>query len=374
MQTVSLLDLYYHRLDKYGLSKDSKQIQIIQALQSLYDQLSRQNKPHNNQLSKWFAKLRKSPASPAVKGIYLWGNVGCGKTFLLDLFFEHIPLEKKQRLHFHRFMNEIHTQLNKIKDQSDPLAVIAETWGENTRLLYLDEFYVADIGDAMIIAELIKNLFAQGITLIASSNCHPGNLYANGLQRQRFLPTIDLITQHMEIIHLDSSCDYRLRLLTQKGLYNILSEQTAETTMAESFEQLATTAPIQNGFLNINGRNVQTIRNSGNIAWFNFNDICGDTRATQDYLEIAHCYQMIMVSGIPVFYEQDDLARRFINMIDTFYDNHVIFICSAETQAHQLYKKGRLALDFQRTASRLAEMHSRSYLTQGHLIAHEKTN
>ena len=366
----SLLHLYHLHLEKYNLSPDALQIQVLSDLQDLYDQFSipkkRKQKPFN-----LFSKLNSKKTRAISLGTYLWGSVGCGKTFVLNLFFESVPTTRKKRIHFHQFMCEVHNQL---KQQENRIELIARLWKKQFDLLYLDEFYVADIGDAMILANLIEQLFAQGIILITNSNSQPEDLYLNGLQRQRFLPTIELLNKHLQVIHLDSGHDYRLHLLARGGLYNTPANAATENLIQNTFNQLSMGGETQNELIEINKRQVKTMRKSGNIVLFAFNELCGFGRATKDYIEISLCYQTIMVAGIPVFSDNDDLARRFINMIDTFYDNRVIFLCTADAEPNQLYQGGKLQRDFQRTAGRLFEMQSESYLAHGHYNTNEKTN
>ena len=362
----SLAEAYQKHLAEHGFNPNPAQEMLVARLQILLESLAELDKPRNGffNLRRYFGKKRQSVSS--VKGIYVWGDVGCGKTFLLNLLFRHLPIEHKTRIHFHEFMREIHTALAQTGNTRDPLAKIAKDMAKRMRLLYLDEFHVTDIGDAMILGELLKQLLENGVVMAMSSNSVPSDLYRDGLQRQRFLPAISLIEKHLEVFELHTGCDYRLQFLSKTKLYNTPADAAAERVMTDNFHQLITDSVENNAQLQINGHNIPARRRAGGVIWFDFAAICGGPRSSTDYLEIAQCYETVLVSEIPFFEEQDDLARRFINMIDTFYDCNVRFIASAAAAPDQLYRRGRLAREFRRTTSRLIEMRSSGYITQAH--------
>ena len=360
----SLIKAYKQYLLEHNFNADSSQETLIMHLQKLLDQTNKHsNSSRKNLLHFW---RKKSNNIPSVQGIYVWGNVGGGKTFLLDLFFQNLLIKDKKHLHFHEFMREIHHRLSAMTDTRNPLEKIAHRFAQNIRFLYLDEFHIIDIGDAMILGDLLKHLLNQGVKLALTSNFSPPELYKNGLQRQRFLPAIALIENYLEVFELKSYCDYRLKFFKKNTLYNTPVNKESERIMANRFKQLITDIAKEDVQLNINDYSIQSKRIAGGVVWFDFDTICGGPRSVADYLEIAKCYQTILISGIPLFKDQDDLARRFINMIDIFYDHRVRFIASAEDMPKRLYLQGRLKEEFRRTASRLIEMQSPNYITQSH--------
>ncbi len=369
MQPSSLNRAYRRHLTAHGFDADPAQEALIVRLQRLLDKLSELDERRRGwwfpNLRRYWKKKRDSNAA-SVRGVYVWGDVGGGKTFLLNLFFRHLPIERKTRMHFHQFMRETHGLLAEIKNTANPLEKIARDFTGHTQLLYLDEFHVADIGDAMILGELLKHLIDHGVVPVMTSNCAPPELYRNGLQRQRFLPAIALIEKHLDVFELGARCDYRLQFLSKTNLYNVPANKASERIMENNFYQLITDRAEQGVRLRVNGHDVPVRRRAGGVVWFNFDAICGGPRSPADYLEIARCHETVLVSDIPSFTDQDNLARRFINMIDTFYDCRVRFIASAADAPEHLYRQGRLARGFRRTASRLTEMQSSAYLAQMH--------
>ncbi len=317
--------------------------------------------------SNLFSRLFGRDQTAPVRGLYLWGNVGRGKTLLVDMFFACLPFPEKLRVHFHTFMRQIHQRLKKLRDQRDPLEIIAHSMAAEHRLICLDEFHVGDITDAMILGNLIEALFAAGVTLIATSNEAPDDLYHGGLQRERFLPAIDLIKTSMQISELNSDVDYRLRALERAEIYHVPLDAAATVSLRTSFDRLAPEPGCDGARIEVNGRQLTTMRHADGIVWFEFNEICGGPRAAADYIEIARCYQTVMVSDIPRMDEfNNDAARRLVNMIDEFYDRNVKFICSADVAPDELYTGKRVAKLFRRTASRLVEMQSHDYLARAH--------
>ncbi len=331
-----------------------------------------------------FDALRGKKAQ-APRGLYLWGGVGRGKTFLIDLFFDALPMKDvaatshtdtegttvasggKRRTHFHRFMREVHAQLRAHAGQSDPLATIARAWGRDLRVLVLDEFFVNDIGDAMLLGRLLDRLFAEGVTLITTSNTEPKNLYKDGLQRAGFLPAIAQIEQHCKVLHLDSAHDYRLRALTRSPVYRAPLDAASEEWLSQRWHELTATCPHEQGPLVIEGREIPVRALAEGHAWFDFAALCEGPRAASDYIEIATECHTVLVGGIPLFDgRNDDPARRFVHLIDELYDRHVNLVCTAAAQPPALYSGNKLAHAFERTASRLIEMQSAEYLALEH--------
>ena len=316
--------------------------------------------------TRWWQRLR---TTPPVRGLYLYGSVGRGKTFLVDLFFASLPFEAKLRRHFHRFMQEIHAELNKLKGHEDPLVAVAAHFAAQARVFCLDEFFVSDIGDAMILGNLLKHLFARGVTLVTTSNIVPEELYKNGLQRERFLPAIELLENHCAIVGLDAHQDYRLRSLTQAGVYFTPLGEAAERALAECFERIAPEPPLIAAAVEINGRDIPLIRSSDGAIWFEFAALCDGPRAVADYIEIGQSFHTVLISNVPQFVDfsaSEDAARRFVNLVDEFYDRGVNLVLSAAAPINELYRGKRLQFEFARTESRLIEMQSRDYLASGH--------
>ena len=306
-------------------------------------------------------------APEAVRGLYLWGGVGRGKTFLIDLFFDGLPIAAKRRTHFHRFMREVHAQLRAHAGERDPIAAIAKQWRATLRVLVLDEFFVADIGDAMLLARLLERLFSEGVVLVTSSNIAPSGLYQDGLQRARFLPAIALVEQHCAVVHLDSPHDYRLRALTKSPVYRTPLDAQSDAWLATRWDELSRGSPHEAGPLVVDGRAVPVRDLAEGEAWFDFAALCEGPRGTADYIEIAREFHTVLLGGIPrMDGQRDDAARRFVHLIDELYDRHVNLVCTADATPPALYEGTRLAAAFERTSSRLIEMQSAEYLTLEH--------
>nr|WP_221301451.1 cell division protein ZapE [Pseudoxanthomonas broegbernensis] len=313
------------------------------------------------------ARLGLGGPPPAVKGLYLWGGVGRGKTFLVDLFYEGLPIEQKRRTHFHRFMRGIHEQLRQHAGQTDPLAKIARQWRGGLRVLVLDEFFVTDIGDAMLLGRLLQRLFAEGVTLVTTSNTAPQNLYKDGLQRERFLPAIAQLREHCVELAADGREDYRLRALTRSPVYRAPLDEGGEGWLAERWQALAGGIPARAGSIQIEGRRIAVRGRGRGAAWFDFAELCEGPRSAADYIEIAREFQIVLLGGIPRFDAgNEDAARRFVNLIDELYDRQVTLVCTAAAAPVALYDGHRLAGAFERTASRLIEMRSAEYLARTH--------
>jgi len=318
--------------------------------------------PRRGLLGNLFGKKAQAP-----QGLYLWGGVGRGKTFLIDLFYDSLPFEQKRRTHFHRFMREVHARLRVHAGQSDPLATIAREWVRDLRVLVLDEFFVNDIGDAMLLGRLMERLFAEGVTLVTTSNTEPKNLYRDGLQRASFLPAIAQIERHCRVLHLDSAQDYRLRALTRSPVYRAPLDDASDAWLAERWHELTATCPREDGPLVIEGREIPVRELAEGHAWFDFAALCEGPRAASDYIEIATEYHTVLVGGIPLFDgRNDDPARRFVHLIDELYDRHVNLVCTAAAAPPALYTGKKLAHAFERTASRLIEMQSAEFLSLEH--------
>lgn len=302
-----------------------------------------------------------------VRGLYLWGGVGRGKTFLVDLFYDGLPLTQKRRTHFHRFMRGVHEQLRLHAGQADPLAKIAREWRGSLRVLVLDEFFVTDIGDAMLLGRLLERLFAEGVTLVTTSNTAPQNLYRDGLQRERFLPAIAQLREHCVELAADGREDYRLRALTRSPVYRAPLDDGSEAWLGERWKALAGQAPAARTPLEVEGRTITARAAAAGVAWFDFAELCEGPRSTADYIEIAREFQIVLLGGIPRFDAgNEDAARRFVNLIDELYDRQVTVVATADAAPVALYEGSRLAGAFERTASRLIEMQSAEYLARTH--------
>ena len=312
---------------------------------------------------------RKRPPEPiqVVTGAYLWGGVGRGKTHLMNAFHETLSVPKL-RIHFHRFMQRIHGELASIKHTERPLSVIAERLASETRVLCLDEFHVSDIGDAMLLGGLLEALFRNQVALVTTSNVEPDLLYKDGLQRARFVPAIELIKQHTEVIHVDGNDDYRLRALERAEIYHAPLDDDATGSLARSFESLGAENEESGGEIEVLGRPIPTVRRAEGVVWFDFAALCDGPRSASDYIEIARLYHTVFVSNVPIISPPErDRVQRLISLVDEFYDRNVNLIVSAEAAPDALYPEGIKRFEFERTVSRLEEMQSREYLARKHL-------
>lgn len=349
---------YAQDLRRPGFVADPAQAAAVEALQAVYEALLA--RPPKRRLG----RLRWPP----VDGLYLWGGVGRGKTWLMDAFHEALPFTRKRRTHFHRFMLEVHARRQQHRDEQDPIARVAEDLAARTRVLCFDEFFVSDIADAMILGRLTEVLFDHGVTLVATSNVPPERLYQDGLQRERFLPAIARLQAHCKVLHLDSPTDYRLRALTQAEIYHHPSDAAAETNLSAWFAALAPEPGVADTELTLDGRPVRTRRLAEGVAWFDFAPLCATARSAADYIELARTHHTVLLSRVPrLTAEDEDAARRFITLVDELYDHAVKLILAAEVPREQLYAGKRLAFEFQRTQSRLQEMQSQEYLARPHL-------
>ena len=347
---------------------DASQRQALARLEDLRRRvLARQTRQSLLQRGLRLLPGKPRPVAP-LRGLYLWGGVGRGKTFLVDEFFAELPIREKRREHFHRFMQDVHAGLKRHRDLPSPLGHVAAGIAEQARLLCIDEFVVGDVADAMILATLLDALFARGVTFVATSNLPASELYRGGLQRARFLPAIALIERHCKVMELDGGVDYRLRQLEAAQLFLGSSLPDAESRLAVEFERLADGPGEKNVRVQVDGRAVRARREAEDLVWFDFRELCEGPRSTADYIEIARCYHTVFVSRVPVMdAASEDAARRFISMVDEFYDRGVKLILSASAPAlEQLYQGERLAFDYRRTTSRLHEMQGRRYLAKPH--------
>ncbi len=358
--TASPQKRYQALLDSGKFSADETQATAVALLEQRYQQIiSAQTIPG------W--KFWRQPE--AIPGLYLWGGVGRGKTWLMDLFYECLPAGvNKRRVHFHRLMGEVHERLRTLGEGRDPLPRLADEIADHAHVLCFDEFFVSDIGDAMLLAGLLKRLFERRVLLIATSNVHPDELYKDGLQRARFMPSIELLQQHCEIYHLSAEQDYRLRKLERARLYHYPLDEQACQGLLKIFEEVVPGAWHHGKPLRINGRGIETLRIANSVAWFEFAPLCRQARSVDDYIELARRFATVIIEAVPAMSDDDnDASRRFINLVDTFYDRQVKLVLSAEVELSQLYTGARLSFEFQRTQSRLQEMQSKDYLSRPHL-------
>lgn len=361
------LERYQADLKRPDFFHDPAQENAVRHLQRLYDDLVAAE--HQIKLAGLFGRLLGKKRQGPIKGLYFWGGVGRGKTYLVDTFYDALPFKEKMRTHFHRFMKRVHEELQTLEGEKNPLTIIAKRFAKEARVICFDEFFVSDITDAMILATLLEELFKNGVTLVATSNIVPDGLYKDGLQRARFLPAIKLLKENTEIVNVDSGIDYRLRALEQAELYHCPLSAEAERSMEESFRSLLTENCVvkENEVLMIENREIRALKVANDVAWFEFRELCDGPRSQNDYIDLAKIFDAVLISGVEQMnVSTDDIARRFINLVDEFYDCNVKLILSAEVELKDLYAGGRLEFEFQRTLSRLLEMQSHEYLTRPH--------
>ncbi|HHI76129.1 MAG TPA: cell division protein ZapE [Gammaproteobacteria bacterium] len=350
---------YQEALRADGYSEDPHQLPVVDALQRLGDRLAQ---PAPGPLSRWLG-----PRRPPPRGLYLWGGVGRGKTWLMDLFFQAVPEPRKRRIHFHRFMQQVHERLRDLR-QRDPLRRVAREMAREARLLCLDEFHVTDIGDAMILAGLLQALLEAGVVLVTTANVPPRELYRDGIQRAGFLPAIALLEERLEVVALGGGRDYRREVLRGAPVYHVPADAAAEAAMQAEFDRLAGGMPVSSdGELRVNGRAIAYRRRADGLAWFDFEALCGPPRSRQDYIALARTHHTLFLSDLPTMGAgRDDRTRRFIFLVDELYDRRVKLVVSAAAPPGRLYRGERLAFEFQRTASRLLEMQGEDYLGSPH--------
>ncbi|MFT4580422.1 MAG: cell division protein ZapE [Gammaproteobacteria bacterium] len=364
---LSPRERYERDIETAALLPDSAQAQAIEHMERLYRDLANVTPAKPGGLLNKVLRMKKANREP-IRGIYLWGRVGRGKTYIVDTFFDCLTTQRKLRIHFHSFMRKIHTELKQLNRESDPLAAVARQWAREFDVLCLDEFHVGDITDAMILGNLLRALFDNGVSLITTSNEAPKELYQDGLQRQQFLPAIALLEKHLEVFELAGELDYRLRALEQAGIYYTPHSDDVVSHLRQRFIDIAPSRGEAGGSVDIDGRPIPTIRRAEGIVWFDFQTLCGGARSTGDYIEIALCHHTIVLSDVPIMdKDASDAARRFINLIDELYDRNVKLIVSAAADAEKLYAGSRLTAPFKRTVSRLTEMQSHEYLARPHI-------
>ena len=367
--------IYQNAINQEGFTSDPVQAQAVQLTQQLYELLIEQSQRTytDNFLERMARHLRQripflsSPA--AIRGLYFWGGVGRGKSWLMDSFFNTLPFTEKRRIHFHPFMEEIHEQLKNLPRTPDPLLILARQMAEQYQVLCIDEFHVQDITDAMLLAGLLHALFSYGVVLITTSNIAPDDLYKNGLQRERFLPAIQLIKEHTRVFELNSATDYRDMVLAKEGCFHIPLNAHNEDMMLQHYIKLSNHAPVEAQSIKINKRVINTVAfnqpskaHPDSVIWFEFDELCNTARSNSDYQRISEMFEHILIANIyPMDEQKDSVAKRFMHLIDALYDNHRCLVLSAEVEPEELYSGRLLKMSFQRTVSRLKEMRSKLY-------------
>lgn len=355
-----MIRAFRQALEARGITADEAQQRAAERLQRFYDELVAFKAARRTRLR----KLLFHPPLP--RGVWFWGGVGRGKSFLMDCFFSAVPYRRKRRVHFHAFMREVHEWLRRYKDLPDPLACVIREIARETRLMCFDEFHVSDIADAMILGRLMQGLFDAGVVFCITSNYPPSGLYPNGLQRERFLPAIRLLEERLDVIEVDVGIDYRLQALAAAPVYLLPEDGDAHERLMRIFERIAHgkghTRPLV-----MAGREIPVIHRAPGVVWFDFQTLCGGPRSQNDYLDLAHRFHTVFVSGVPrMGPEMADAARRFTWLVDVLYDHRVKLVIAAEVPAEALYREGAQAHEFVRTVSRLVEMRSHEYLALPH--------
>jgi cell division protein ZapE len=353
---MNVREQYQHALTERGFMADDAQRAAVERLQRAYDEWVAFKSQRSNKLKRLIVR----PEVP--RGIYMWGGVGRGKSFLMDSFYSVVPLVRKTRLHFHEFMRGVHRQLDELKGVADPLDEVARRIAKKYRLICFDEFHVSDIADAMILYNLLKALFDNGVSFVMTSNYRPDLLYPDGLHRDRILPAIQLLQGKLDVLNVDAGNDYRKRALEQVHAYHTPLGAQADKALRHAFAGIAETAD-EDPRLHIEAREIKSLRRAGGIIWFDFATLCGGPRSQNDYLEIASRFHTVVLSGVPrMSAAMSSEARRFTWLIDVFYDHKVKLLMSAEVEPDQLYTEGTLANEFHRTVSRIIEMQSAEYM------------
>jgi len=354
--SVSVLRAYEAELVAKGFQSDPAQLRAVQALERCAQEWAVYKSRRSNRLK----KMINRPEIP--KGVYMFGGVGRGKSFLMDCFFNAVPLKRKVRLHFHEFMREVHRELAVLQGTQNPLDVLGARIAKRYKLICFDEFHVADITDAMILHRLLVALFENGVGFVTTSNFEPDGLYPNGLHRDRILPAIALLNQRMEVINVDNGTDYRRRTLENAKLYHTPLGEQADAEMSKMFDQLAEIHD-EDPVLHIEAREIRARRKAGGVVWLDFRELCGGPRSQNDYLEIANQFHTVLLSNVPHLpVSMASPARRFTWLVDVLYDRRVKLVISAAVPPEELYTDGPLAHEFPRTVSRLNEMQSKEFL------------
>ncbi|NYT81897.1 cell division protein ZapE [Alcaligenaceae bacterium] len=353
---MNVREYYSKALEDRGYQPDEAQLHAIDRLQAYFDDWIEFKKAR----ASTFRKLFKRPDVP--RGVYMWGGVGRGKSFLMDAFYLTVPVKRKTRVHFHEFMRSVHKELDDVRGQQDPLDEVARRIAKRYRLICFDEFHVSDVADAMILYRLLFRLFEYGTSFVMTSNYEPSTLYPDGLHRDRILPAIKLIQERMDIMNVDVGTDYRRRTLEQVRMYLTPISADTQAELQQAFDRLLDTAPLK-PVLTVENRELKAVALGGNIVWFDFATLCGGPRSQNDYLDLASRFQTVILSDVPrMGPRQASEARRFTWLIDVFYDHKVKLIMSAECDPEELYTQGPMSNEFHRTVSRILEMQSREYL------------
>lgn len=353
---MNVREFYEHALAQRGYHSDEAQRGAVERLQQAYDEWVAYKSQRSNKLK----RLISRPEVP--RGVYMWGGVGRGKSFLMDSFYSVVPVVRKTRLHFHEFMREVHRQLDALKGVADPLNEVAHRVAKKYRLICFDEFHVSDIADAMILHNLLKALFENGVSFIMTSNYVPDALYPDGLHRDRILPAINLLKERLDIFNVDAGQDYRKRALQQVAAYHTPLGAVADKALRDAFANIAETAD-EDPRIHIEAREIRALRRAGGAIWFDFATLCGGPRSQNDYLEIASRFHTVVLSSVPrMSAAMSSEARRFTWLVDVLYDHKVKLLMSAEVPPDQLYTEGMLANEFHRTVSRIIEMQSTEYM------------
>ena len=355
-ERADVMTLYKRSLAKRGFVSDASQWRAVERLQRLYEEWSAYKARRRTALRRMLIK------PPLPKGVYLWGSVGRGKSFLMDSFYLCLPLVRKRRVHFHHFMSEIHRELNELKGIPDPIAALAERTAKRYRLICFDEFHVSDIADAMILGRFLEQVMDRGVEFVMTSNYHPDRLYPNGLQRERFLPTIELLKNRLDVLEVDNGTDYRRLKMERVKVYHSPLGPESERDMARVFSELADVEEEHHP-LDVEGRRIPYRKRAGGLVWFDFAALCGGHRSYADYVDLTKRFHTALLSGVPRMSPKNaDAARRFTWLVDVFYDARVKLVISAEAPPHELYVEGVNSAEFARTESRLIEMQSKEYL------------
>ena len=353
---MNVVEFYQHALDERGFTADDAQFAAVARLQVAFDEWL----AYKNRRSSKIMRMISPPEIP--RGVYMWGGVGRGKSFLMDSFYSVVPLNRKTRIHFHEFMRGVHHQLDELKGVANPLDIVAAKIAKKYRLICFDEFHISDVADARIMYNLLSGLFKNGVSFIMTSNYEPSTLYPDGLHRDRLLPTIKLIQERLDVLNVDSGNDYRKRSLEQAPVYLYPLNSANDSALRNTFSKIAETAD-QEPVIRIEAREIRALRRAGSIIWFDFATLCGGPRSQNDYLEIASQFHTVILSQIPrMSASMSSEARRFTWLIDVFYDHKIKLIMSAQVAPEELYTEGTLSNEFHRTVSRIIEMQSQEYM------------
>ena len=349
-----VVSIYETQLRSRGFLADPSQRRAVERLQRLYEEWGAYKARRSNSLKRLLVK------PPLPKGVYLWGAVGRGKSFLMDAFYLCVPLVRKRRVHFHHFMREIHRELDHVKGTEDPIAAVAERTARRYRLVCFDEFHVSDIADAMILGRYLEQVMERGVAFVMTSNYHPDGLYPNGLQRERFLPAMELLKARLDVVEVDNGTDYRRLKMERLKVYHL--GPGAEAELERIFVELKDVEEERQP-LDVEGRKIPYRKRAGGLVWFDFQALCGGARSYADYVDLAKRFHTVILSGVPCMSaKQADAARRFTWLVDVFYDDRVKLVVGAQAQPEALFTDGEQSAEFQRTVSRLHEMQSAAYL------------